>query len=81
MLIKFNLQVIGSLMKKPAILADIDNYFLMQDDFPSLFEQNIFVMIFNLYQNGANNISTVDIDNYLKALPGEYSIFYKRKWY
>lgn len=69
------LQVIGSLMKKPAILADIDNYFLMQDDFPSLFEQNIFVAIFNLYQNGANNISTVDIDNYLKALPGEYSIF------
>ncbi len=71
------LQVLGSLMKKPSILADIDNYLIMQTDFPSLFEQNIFVAIFNLYQNGATRITVVDIDNYLKVLPGEYSIFSK----
>lgn len=69
------LQIFGSLMKKPDFLSNSDKYFLMPDDFSSIFERNIFSAIFNLYQNGATRITTVDIDNYIKTVPGAYTTF------
>lgn len=69
------LQIFGSLMKKPDFLSNSDKYFLMPDDFSTIFERNIFTAIFNLYQNGATRLTTVDIDNYIKAVPGAYTSF------
>ena len=34
---------------------------------------------FNLHQNGATRITTVDIDNYIKAVPGAYTSFERKK--
>lgn len=64
-------------MKQPDLLADSDKYFLLPDDFQTLFERNIFAAIFNLYQNGATRINVVDVDNYLQNIMGAYSIFQK----
>lgn len=62
-------------MKKPDFLSNSDKYFLLPDDFSSIFERNIFTAVFNLHQNGATRITTVDIDNYIKAVPGAYTSF------
>lgn len=72
-----SLQILGSLMKKPDLLIDSDKYFLLPEDFQTSFERNIFSAIFNLYQNGATRINSVDVDNYLKNIPGAYNIFQK----
>ena len=72
-----SLQILGSLMKKPDLLVDSDKYFLLPEDFQTSFERNIFSAIFNLHQNGATRINPVDIDNYLKNIPGAYNIFQK----
>lgn len=64
-------------MKKPDLLIDSDKYFLLPEDFQTSFERNIFSAIFNLYQNGATRINSVDVDNYLKNIPGAYNIFQK----
>ena len=72
-----SLQILGSLMKKPDLLVDSDKYFLLPEDFQTSFERNIFSAIFNLHQNGATRINSVDVDNYLKNIPGAYNIFQK----
>ena len=64
-------------MKKPDLLVDSDKYFLLPEDFQTSFERNIFSAIFNLHQNGATRINSVDVDNYLKNIPGAYNIFQK----
>ena len=64
-------------MKKPDLLIDSDKYFLLPEDFQTSFERNIFSAVFNLYQNGATRINSVDVDNYLKNIPGAYDIFQK----
>ena len=69
------LQIFGSLMKKPDILLNSDKYFLIPDDFSTAFERNIFSAIFNMFQNGATRITVIDIDNYLKTVPGAHRIF------
>ena len=69
------LQIIGSLMKKPILLAEVDKYRLSPQDFQSSFEKYIFAAISNLYNNGAERISAIDIDNYLHSHDGIYKIF------
>ena len=70
-----SLQILGSLMKKPDLLVDYDKYFLLPEDFQTSFERNIFSAIFNLFQNGATRINVIDIDTYLKDMPGAHMIF------
>ena len=57
-------QVIGCLLKKPSLLRD-NKYNLIPDDFYSTFHQHIFSSINNLYENGVENISFVEIEGYL----------------
>ena len=61
------LQVICGLMKHPQYLSETDRYNLSIADFSSTFEQYVFSAIFNLYKNGAQIITPVDIDNYFNA--------------
>lgn len=69
------LQIFGSLMKNPLLLSEVDKYSLTPQDFSTNFEKYIFAAINNLYQNGAERISVVDIDNYLINHEAVYKIF------
>ena len=69
------LQIFGSLMKNPMLLAEVDKYSLTPQDFSTNFEKYIFAAINNLYQNGAERISVVDIDNYLVGHETVYGVF------
>ena len=69
------LQVIGSLMKKPSLLSEKDKYNLQPNDFESRFERYIFIAILNSYNNGAQALSEIDIDNYLMEHKDQYLLF------
>lgn len=69
------LQVIGSLMKKPSLLSEKDKYNLQPNDFESRFERYIFIAILNSYNNGAQTLSEIDIDNYLMEHKDQYLLF------
>ena len=63
------LQVLGGLMNKPELLNDTDKYRLELSDFPTSLDKYIYSAISNLYNEGegANNIRSIDIINYLKG--------------
>ena len=73
------LQVIGALLKRPQYLSETEKYCLTTDDFTSSFEKIVFSSIYNLYLNGAEKVSRIDIDNYLKDFPSSYQIFSQQK--
>ena len=60
-------QVLGSLMKCPRLLNEVDKYNLTLSDFSSKFEKYIFSAIHGLYFNGAESIQIIDIENYLST--------------
>ena len=60
-------QLLGSLMKKPQLLSQVDKYSFVITDFPSRFEKYIFSAIEGLYRNGATNIQPIDIENFLST--------------
>lgn len=59
-------QVFASLMKKPALLGEVDKYNLSITDFSTRFEKYIFSAIYGLYTQGAKKIEPIDIANYLE---------------
>lgn len=70
-------QVLCSLMKRPQLLGEVDKYKLTIDDFDAPFEKYIFSAIYNLYKDGAENITVIDIDNYLTPHITAKTIFEK----
>ena len=60
-------QVLGSLMKNPQFLGEVDKYSLTLNDFSSRFEKYIFAAISGLWESGAKKISAFDIENYLES--------------
>lgn len=60
-------QVLGSLIKKPQLLSEIDRYELDIKDFSSKLDKYIFSAISGLYAGGATKISILDIENYLST--------------
>lgn len=62
-------QVLGSLIKCPQLLSEVDKYNLTLYDFSNKFERYIFYAINGLYYNGAKNIQIIDIENYLQSDP------------
>ena len=61
------MQIFGSLMNKPSLLSEVDRYQLDPQDFTQQLDKFIFSAIYNLYAGGAQNIHTLDIDNYLQT--------------
>ena len=61
------LQVICGLMKRPQYLSETDKYNLSVADFTTTFEKYVFSAIYNLYKNGAQVVTPVDVDNYFNA--------------
>lgn len=64
-------------MKHPQYLSETDRYNLSIADFSSTFEKYVFSAIFNLYKNGAQIITPVDIDNYFNTHKTAKVIFEK----
>ena len=60
-------QILGSLMKHPQFLSEVDKYSLTLEDFSTRFEKYVFAAIQGLYQNGAQKITVFDVENYLEA--------------
>jgi replicative DNA helicase len=72
------MQVIGCLMKSPVILAD-SKYIITKNDFDLPLAKNIFLAIEDLFKGyNAENITTVDIDNYFQQVEGSYENFKKQ---
>ena len=71
------MQTFGCLMRRPDLLSDKLAYSLTPDDFDTTFERYIFTSIYNLYQNGASEISVIAIDNYLLSHETAHKIFEK----
>ena len=59
--------VLGSLMKQPSLLGQIDKYNLVLTDFSTRFEANIFQALTGLYKQGVTNIKPIDIENYISS--------------
>ncbi len=70
------IQVIGSLMKNPLLLAN-PKYSLNPNDFRVKTEKYIFSAIYNLFASGVEKISEVDIDTYLQNHEGIYQISHR----
>lgn len=73
------LQVLCSLMKRTNYLSETDKYHLSIEDFPTLFDKYVFSAIYNLYKDGAEEVSVVDISNYFNTHPTAKKIFEKEK--
>lgn len=69
------IQVLGSLLKNPFLLADSGKYQITIDDFPERFHKIIFSAIFNLYNDGTEVITEVEIDGFLRQYDIQYTIF------
>ena len=60
-------QILGSLMKCPQYLSEVDKYSLSYNDFSTKFEKFIFAAIEGLYKNGAPKITPFDIESYFES--------------
>ena len=68
-------QILGSLMKHPQFLSEIDKYSLSMTDFSTKFEKYIFTAIQGLWQNGAPKITAFDIESYIEANEAAKKLF------
>jgi replicative DNA helicase len=73
------MQVLGSILKNPLLLADSSKYELTNDDFPEKFHKIIFAAIFNLKEDGTEIINEVTIDGFLREYDIQYAIFNKNE--
>jgi replicative DNA helicase len=71
-------QVLGSLLKKPQLLSQVDRYNLAVTDFYTKLEKYVFIAILGLYQGGAKSISVLDVENYLDVDAGSKAFFDKQ---
>ena len=72
-------QLLGSLMKKPQLLSQVDKYSFVLTDFPSRFEKYIYSAIEGLYRNGATNIQSIDVENFLSTNQAAAVVFKEKK--
>ena len=68
-------QILGSLMKHPQFLSEIDKYSLSMTDFSTKFEKYIFTAIEGLWRKGAPKITAFDIESYIEANEGAKKLF------
>jgi replicative DNA helicase len=73
------MQVLGSILKNPLLLADSSKYDLTNDDFPEKFHKIIFAAIHNLHEDGTEVINEITIDGFLREYDIQYSIFNKNE--
>ena len=69
-------EILGSLLQEPSLIKE---YKIVQNDFPETFHKLIFAAINNLYKNGAEEIDSVAIDEYLSHYEIQYQVFLKNE--
>lgn len=69
------MQVLGCVLKNPLLLADSSKYELVNDDFPEKFHKIVFAAVYNLYSEGTEIISEINVDGFLKDYDIQYAIF------
>lgn len=69
-------QVIGSIFKDPSLLNQSGQYFLTAQDFINDAHRVIYGAASNLYANGAENLTLVDVENYIRNRENA-SVIYK----
>lgn len=72
------IQVLGCLIKSPLLLMD-ERYKLIEQDFPERFHRILFGAIENLVKSGVQDITYVNIDDYLSKYPRQYKVFTDNK--
>ena len=68
-------QVLGSLMKHPQFLSEIDKYSLTALDFSTRFEKTIFGAIDGLWRQGAPKITAFDIESFMESNEAAKKLF------
>lgn len=68
------MQVLACLIKDPMLFSD-NKYKFNIDDFSDQFHRILFGAIENIALNGAQSISYIDIDQFLKNYPTQYKVF------
>ena len=63
------LQLLGSIMKYPELLAQTDKYRIFPQYFSRALDRYVFSTIYNLYSNGAKQIHVIDIDTQIQLNP------------
>ena len=71
------MQLLGCLMKNPLFLGEVNTYNLTPNDFSKSMDKQIFAAIYNLFKSGAEKVTVIDVDTYLKGHPAIYSDFIK----
>ena len=71
------MQLLGCLMQNPLFLGEVNSYNLTPNDFSRSMDKQIFAAIYNLFSGGAEKITVMDVDNYLKGHPAIYADFVK----
>lgn len=66
------IHIFAGLINNPYLLAE---HPMSEKDFPERFHKIVFSAIYNLYQDGAEGISSITIDGYLKSMPTQHRIF------
>lgn len=61
------IQILGCLMKDTTLLSKTDKYSLELSDFKTRLDKYIFEAIRYLYHNGANKVTTMEIQNFLET--------------
>lgn len=72
---KSNFHVLSGLMSNPDILNNTQEYSVQVEDFPERYHKIIFGAIYNLHQQGIEEITPVSIDGLLSTLPVQYDVF------
>jgi replicative DNA helicase len=68
------IQVIGCIFKEPTILLD-DKYNFIEKDFPEKFHKIIFGAMEHLVKKGVQELTYINVDNFLSNYPKQYKIF------
>ena len=75
-----SLYVLSCLMRKPLLLQD-ERYAFVKTDFYKPLQQMVFYAIYNMAQNGMENICPADVDLYLKQYSSLYEYYKANKGY
>lgn len=67
--------VLGSLMRNPLLLSQVDKYSLSVDDFDTKLAKHIFFAVANIAEDGSDKIETQDIDVFLQNAPTSAAVF------
>jgi len=69
------MQVLGCLINEPMLLADPKVFIDEQLDFTEKMHKLIYSAIYNLFNSGINNITPLDVDNYLSTYSVNYEYY------